>query len=99
MQQVTQDNRGKRTAGVDGVASLTPQQRLALAEQLPDLTRPPDAVLQRQKGSCPHCGLRFMADDVLEVHHLDGNHRNNRYANWVLLHGHCHDQAHGTRFR
>jgi hypothetical protein len=40
------------------------------------------------------------------VHHLDGNHRNNRYSNWALLHGHCHDQVHpepsrrthGTRF-
>jgi len=30
--KVTQDNRGKRTAGVDGVASLTPAQRLRLAE-------------------------------------------------------------------
>ncbi|QLQ06551.1 MAG: hypothetical protein HZY76_11210 [Anaerolineae bacterium] len=38
-----------------------------------------------------------MADDVLAVHHLDGNHRNNRYSNWALLHGHCHGQAHSTR--
>jgi hypothetical protein len=32
--QVTQDNRGKRTPGVDGVASLTPEERLRLAHQL-----------------------------------------------------------------
>jgi RNA-directed DNA polymerase len=31
---VTQDNQGKKTAGVDGVASLTPEQRLELASQL-----------------------------------------------------------------
>jgi len=32
--RVTQDNRGKNTAGVDGVKSLTPPQRLRLAHQL-----------------------------------------------------------------
>lgn len=32
--RVTQDNRGKNTAGVDGVKSLTPPQRLRLSHQL-----------------------------------------------------------------
>jgi RNA-directed DNA polymerase len=32
--RVTQDNRGKKAAGVDGVRSLTPPQRLRLAHQL-----------------------------------------------------------------
>jgi RNA-directed DNA polymerase len=32
--RVTQDNRGKRTAGVDGVKALTPRQRLRLAQTL-----------------------------------------------------------------
>lgn len=32
--KVTQDNRGKRTAGVDGVKALTPKQRLELAHNL-----------------------------------------------------------------
>jgi RNA-directed DNA polymerase len=31
---VTQDNRGEHTAGVDGIKSLTPKQRLAVAENL-----------------------------------------------------------------
>ena len=31
VRKVTQDNQGKRTAGVDGVKSLTPPQRLRLA--------------------------------------------------------------------
>jgi len=34
VRQVTQDNRGKHTPGVDGVASLTPHQRLRLADRL-----------------------------------------------------------------
>lgn len=38
-------------------------------------------------------------EDVIEVHHRDGNHRNNRYANLALLHGHCHDQAHAGLYQ
>jgi RNA-directed DNA polymerase len=34
VRRVTQENRGKRTAGVDGVKSLTPRERLLLAEHL-----------------------------------------------------------------
>ena len=34
VRRVTQDNQGKKTAGVDGVKSLTPKQRLALVGQL-----------------------------------------------------------------
>ena len=34
VRKVTQDNRGKRTAGVDGVRKLTPTQRLKLVERL-----------------------------------------------------------------
>ena len=34
VRKVTQDNRGKRTAGVDGVRNLTPTQRLKLVERL-----------------------------------------------------------------
>jgi len=34
VRRVTQDNRGKKTAGVDGVKSLIPRERLLLAEYL-----------------------------------------------------------------
>jgi RNA-directed DNA polymerase len=34
VRRVTQDNQGKKTAGVDGVKSLTPKQRLELVDQL-----------------------------------------------------------------
>ncbi len=34
VRRVTQDNQGKKTAGVDGVKSLTPPQRLAMADTL-----------------------------------------------------------------
>ncbi|MFM6401326.1 group II intron reverse transcriptase/maturase [Planktothrix sp.] len=34
VRRVTQDNQGKKTAGIDGVKSLNPKQRMALANQL-----------------------------------------------------------------
>jgi RNA-directed DNA polymerase len=37
VRQVSQENRGKRTAGVDGVKNLTPKQRLRLARDLASL--------------------------------------------------------------
>lgn len=62
-----------------------------------DPTKPRRIVelLKREKGRCIWCGLRFMAEDVMEVHHCDGDRRNNRYTNLALLHAHCHDQLHG----
>jgi len=44
VRRVTQDNRGKRTPGVDGVASLTPTERIALTHQLRHLNKIPDPV-------------------------------------------------------
>ena len=43
VRQVTQDNRGKTTAGVDGVAKLPPHKRLALVSDI-DLRRKPAAI-------------------------------------------------------
>jgi RNA-directed DNA polymerase len=62
-----------------------------------DPTKPKRVIrlLRQQQGRCTGCGLRFTAGDVLEVHHRDGHHNNNRPANLVLLHAHCHDAAHG----
>jgi RNA-directed DNA polymerase len=64
-----------------------------------DPTKPKRVIrlLRQQHGRCARCELRFTAEDVLEVHHQDGNHNNNRPANRVLLHAHCHDAAHGKR--
>lgn len=43
VRKVTQDNQGKRTAGVDGIKSLHPRQRLELANDL-KLEKKPDPV-------------------------------------------------------
>ncbi len=38
--QVTQDNQGKKTAGVDGIKSITPNKRLQLAKNLTLKSKP-----------------------------------------------------------
>jgi retron-type reverse transcriptase len=53
-------------------------------------------LLKWQRDKCEDCGLPFTTEDVLEVHHINGNHSDNRYANLSLLHGHCHDIAHAS---
>ena len=40
VRRVTQDNHGKRTAGIDGVKSLSPAQRLVLVGKLGDQQQP-----------------------------------------------------------
>lgn len=61
-----------------------------------DPTRPGRVtwLLKQQQGRCGNCGLPLTTEDVLEVHHRDGDRKNERRANLVLLHTHCHDQAH-----
>ncbi|MEO0537026.1 MAG: reverse transcriptase N-terminal domain-containing protein [Cyanobacteria bacterium P01_A01_bin.123] len=40
VRRVTQDNRGKKTAGIDGIKNLRPAQRLQLAQQLNQYRKP-----------------------------------------------------------
>ena len=56
----------------------------------PDLTPRQAKLLKSQKGRCGHCHQWFEMGDLLEVHHTDGNHRNNKQVNLQLLHRHCH---------
>lgn len=54
-------------------------------------------LLKRQEGRCMFCGLHFMSEDHLEVHHRNGTHNDNTPANLALLHGHCHNEVHRTK--
>ncbi len=58
----------------------------------PDLSPSKAALLKRQQGCCGHCHLRLITGNLLEVHHVDGNHKNNRQGNLQLLHRHCHQE-------
>jgi hypothetical protein len=57
------------------------------------------ALLKRQESRCMLCGLRFITEDRLEVHHRNGDHHDNAPANLVLLHVPYHDEVHRTNAR
>jgi RNA-directed DNA polymerase len=48
-------------------------------------------LLKTQQGRCRYCSLFFQHDDRIEVDHINGDHKDSRYANLQALHGHCHD--------
>ncbi|MGB3509889.1 MAG: HNH endonuclease signature motif containing protein, partial [Microcoleaceae cyanobacterium] len=50
-------------------------------------------LIKKQKGICPHCGLNFTSEDLLEVDHIIPKSKGGKdtYSNLQLLHRHCHD--------
>ena len=56
-------------------------------------------LLKQQNGKCTHCKLHFLSEDLMEVHHHDGNHNNSSSQNLRLLHRHCHDQIHAAEIK
>jgi len=74
VRRVTQENRGKRTPGIDGVASLTPEERLELVKQLHHRKNWKVAPIRRvdiPKASNPNesrsLGIPVMADRALQA--------------------------------
>ena len=61
----------------------------------PSVTNSMAKLLKTQHGRCKACGLVFTPQALIEIHHLDGEHSNNRYDNLAVVHRHCHDQIHG----
>jgi RNA-directed DNA polymerase len=59
----------------------------------PELPKTKAALLRQQHGKCTFCGLFFASEDVLEIGHIlpHAHGGRNEYANWQLLHRHCHD--------
>ena len=51
-------------------------------------------LLRLQRGRCAHCKLSFLPEAIIEVHHKDGDHSNDKVTNLQALHGHCHDAVH-----
>jgi RNA-directed DNA polymerase len=60
----------------------------------PELPKRVATLLHRQEGKCPWCGLYFKNDDEPEIDHILPKSQGgmDAYANWQLLHRHCHDQ-------
>jgi RNA-directed DNA polymerase len=53
-------------------------------------------LLSIQNGKCVYCNLRFMAEDLIESHHVKFKAKGGKdeYKNLVIMHKHCHDQYH-----
>jgi RNA-directed DNA polymerase len=54
-------------------------------------------TLKRQNHSCASCGLKFVGDEGIHLHHLDGNHSNWARNNLVAIHESCHDYIHMSK--
>jgi len=61
----------------------------------PGVSRRLAALVKKQEGRCEACRLFFKPEDLIEIHHRNGNRYENRYLNLAAVHRHCHDQIHG----
>jgi RNA-directed DNA polymerase len=52
----------------------------------PGVPRRLASLLKKQKGQCRECGLFFMPDALVDIHHLDGNRHHNKYINLAAVH-------------
>jgi RNA-directed DNA polymerase len=51
-------------------------------------------ALKRQNHTCKACGLKFVGDERVNLHHADGNDKNWKRDNLVAIHESCHDYIH-----
>lgn len=54
-------------------------------------------ALKRQNHSCAACKLKFTVKQRVHLHHVDGNHNNWSYDNFVAIHESCHDYTHMSK--
>ena len=51
-------------------------------------------ALKRTNGVCMVCKQTIQSEEEYDLHHVNGNHRDNRIENLALLHSNCHRQIH-----
>lgn len=54
-------------------------------------------ALKRQNHTCAACGLKFLSDEKVNLHHKDGNHTNWKKNNLIAVHESCHDYLHMSK--
>jgi RNA-directed DNA polymerase len=54
-------------------------------------------ALTRQNHSCASCGLKFVDDERIHLHHIDGNHQNWKKDNLEAIHESCHEYKHMSK--
>ena len=54
-------------------------------------------TLRKQNHSCKQCGLKFLNEERIELHHIDGNHNNWESSNLSAIHRSCHQYLHMSK--
>ncbi|OLT63141.1 group II intron reverse transcriptase/maturase [Moorena bouillonii] len=54
-------------------------------------------ALNKQNHSCGYCGLKFINEERVHLHHIDGNHDNWKENNLMAVHQSCHQYIHGGK--
>ena len=54
-------------------------------------------TLRKQNHSCGYCGLKFLDEEKVELHHIDGNHNNWDKKNLLAIHRSCHHYVHMSK--
>ncbi|WP_424098293.1 HNH endonuclease [Moorena producens] len=54
-------------------------------------------ALTKQNHSCGYCEMRFIDEERVHLHHIDGNHHNWKKDNLMAVHQSCHQQIHSLQ--
>jgi RNA-directed DNA polymerase len=54
-------------------------------------------ALKKQNHSCESCGLKFIGEEKIHLHHVDSNHSNWKQGNLVAIHQSCHHYIHMSK--
>jgi RNA-directed DNA polymerase len=54
-------------------------------------------ALKKQNQKCASCGLKFIDEERVHLHHIDGNHANWKKNNLEAIHESCHDYKHMSK--
>ncbi|NEO80408.1 reverse transcriptase domain-containing protein [Moorena sp. SIO4G3] len=54
-------------------------------------------ALTKQNHSCGYCELKFIDEERVHLHHIDGNHDNWKKDNLMAVHQSCHQYIHGSK--
>jgi group II intron reverse transcriptase/maturase len=54
-------------------------------------------ALKKQSHRCASCGLNFIDEERVHLHHVDGNHINRKKNNLEAIHESCHDYKHMSK--
>ena len=54
-------------------------------------------ALNKQNHRCASCGLKFIGEEKVHLHHIDGNHANGQKNHLQAIHESCHDYKHMSK--